>query len=124
MTSQNHFLISARTVTFGKLLQGREGVQLLIILLGLSSAQQQECAVALLALLSKENDESKWAITAAVGIPPLVQILETGSPKAKEDSAIILGNLCSHSEDIRARVESAIIFLVPRIYISPYFTKC
>ncbi|KAG2605385.1 hypothetical protein PVAP13_4NG077500 [Panicum virgatum] len=88
-------------------LQGREGVQLLISLLGLSSEQQQECAVALLALLSKENDESKWAITAAGGIPPLVQILETGSPKAKEDSAIILGNLCNHSEDIRACVESA-----------------
>jgi hypothetical protein len=46
-------------------LQGREGVQLLISLLGLSSEQQQECAVALLCLLSNENDESKWSITAA-----------------------------------------------------------
>uniref|UniRef100_M8C6H0 U-box domain-containing protein 12 n=1 Tax=Aegilops tauschii TaxID=37682 RepID=M8C6H0_AEGTA len=54
-----------------------------------------------------ENDECKWAITAAGGIPPLVQILETGSPKAKEDSATIIGNLCNHSEDIRACVESA-----------------
>ncbi|XP_074321209.1 protein CELLULOSE SYNTHASE INTERACTIVE 1-like isoform X2 [Silene latifolia] len=88
-------------------LQGRDGVQLLISLLGLSSEQQQECAVALLSLLSNENDESKWAITAAGGIPPLVQILETGSPKAKEESATILGNLCNHSEDIRACVESA-----------------
>ncbi|KAF2293088.1 hypothetical protein GH714_036477 [Hevea brasiliensis] len=88
-------------------LQGREGVQLLISLLGLSSEQQQECAVALLCLLSNENDESKWAITAAGGIPPLVQILETGSAKAKEDSATILRNLCNHSEDIRACVESA-----------------
>ncbi|KAJ6353632.1 hypothetical protein OIU76_002621 [Salix suchowensis] len=68
---------------------------------------QQECAVALLCLLSNENDESKWAITAAGGIPPLVQILETGSAKAKEDSATILRNLCNHSEDIRACVESA-----------------
>jgi hypothetical protein len=88
-------------------LQGREGVQLLISLLGLSSEQQQECAVALLCLLSNENDESKWAITAAGGIPPLVQILESGSAKAKEDSATILRNLCDHSEDIRACVESA-----------------
>ena len=56
---------------------------------------------------SNENDESKWAITAGGGIPPLVQILETGSAKAKEDSATILGNLCNHSEDIRACVESA-----------------
>ncbi|KAH9307905.1 hypothetical protein KI387_035816, partial [Taxus chinensis] len=87
--------------------KGREGVQLLISLLGLSSEQQQECAVALLCMLSNENDESKWAITAAGGIPPLVQILETGSSKAKEDSATVLGNLCSHSEDIRACVESA-----------------
>ncbi|KAL3829917.1 hypothetical protein ACJIZ3_018719 [Penstemon smallii] len=87
-------------------LQGREGIQLLISLLGLSE-QQQECAVALLCLLSHENDESKWAITAAGGIPPLVQILETGSAKAKEDSATIIGNLCNHSEDIRACVESA-----------------
>lgn len=79
----------------------------MISLLGLSSEQQQECAVALLCLLSNENDESKWAITAAGGIPPLVQILETGSAKAKEDSATILRNLCNHSEDIRACVESA-----------------
>ncbi|KAI3723067.1 hypothetical protein L2E82_34392 [Cichorium intybus] len=88
-------------------LQGREGVQMLISLLGLSSEQQQECAVALLCMLSNENDESKWAITAAGGIPPLVQILETGSAKAREDSATILGNLCNHSEDIRNCVESA-----------------
>ncbi|XP_020575836.1 protein CELLULOSE SYNTHASE INTERACTIVE 1 [Phalaenopsis equestris] len=89
-------------------LQGRQGVQLLISLLGLSSEQQQqECAVSLLCLLSDENNESKWAITAAGGIPPLVQILETGSSKAKEDSAMILGNLCNHSEDIRACVQSA-----------------
>ncbi|VAI72168.1 unnamed protein product [Triticum turgidum subsp. durum] len=32
---------------------------------------------------------------------------QTGSPKAKEDSATIIGNLCNHSEDIRACVESA-----------------
>ncbi|CAD6257880.1 unnamed protein product [Miscanthus lutarioriparius] len=61
----------------------REGVQLLISLLGLSSEQQQEYAVSLLAILSDEVDDSKWAITAAGGIPPLVQLLETGSQKAK-----------------------------------------
>lgn len=60
----------------------------------------------MLCLLSNENDESKWAITAAAGIPPLVQILESGSAKAKEDSATILRNLCDHSEDIRVCVES------------------
>jgi hypothetical protein len=54
-----------------------------------------------------DDDESKWAITVAGGIPPLVQILEIGSSKAKEDSAIVIGNLCNHSEDIRACVESA-----------------
>jgi len=90
-----------------KALRGRDGVQLLISLLGLSSEQQQEYAAALLSILSQEIDESKWAITAAGGIPPLVQLLETGSAKAKEDSAIVLGNLCSHSEDIRACVETA-----------------
>ena len=63
--------------------------------------------MALLCMLSNENDESKWAITAAGGIPPLVQILEIGSSKATEDSATIIGNLCNHSEDIRACVESA-----------------
>jgi hypothetical protein len=88
-------------------LRGREGVQLLISLLGLSVEQQQEYAAALLSILSQEVDESKWAITAAGGIPPLVQLLETGSEKAKEDSAIVLGNLCSHSEDIRVCVETA-----------------
>jgi hypothetical protein len=69
-------------------------------LLGLSSKQQQECAVTLLALLSKENDERKWVITIAGAIPPLIQILETGFPKAKEDFAIIHGNLFNHREDI------------------------
>ncbi|AQL01006.1 binding [Zea mays] len=83
------FALCKKDCDLWQALQGREGVQLLISLLGLSSEQQQECAVALLALLSKENDESKWAITAA------------------EDSATILGNLCNHSEDIRACVESA-----------------
>ena len=60
------------------------------------------CAAALLCHPSSENDEYKWAITTADGTPPLVQILETGFAKAKEDSATILGNLYNHSEDIRA----------------------
>lgn len=85
----------------------REGIQLLISLLGLSGEQHQEYAVALLAILTDQVDESKWAITAAGGIPPLVQLLETGSQKAKEDAAHVLWNLCCHSEDIRACVESA-----------------
>ncbi|KAI5390752.1 hypothetical protein KIW84_075882 [Lathyrus oleraceus] len=90
-------------------LQGREGVQQLISLLGLLSEQQQECAIALLCLLSDENVESKWAITAVVGIPPLVQILESGSAKAKEDSATILRNwICcplKDAEGINNRLE-------------------
>ncbi|KAG2556279.1 protein CELLULOSE SYNTHASE INTERACTIVE 3-like isoform X1 [Panicum virgatum] len=85
----------------------REGVQLLISLLGLSSEQQQEYAVSLLAILSDKVDDSKWAITAAGGIPPLVQLLETGSQKAKEDAAYIMWNMCSDSKDIRACIESA-----------------
>ncbi|KAI3873523.1 hypothetical protein MKX03_009433 [Papaver bracteatum] len=85
----------------------REGIQLLISLLGLSSEQHQEHAVALLAILTDQTDDSKWAITAAGGIPPLVQLLETGSLKAREDAAHVLWNLCSHSEDIRICVESA-----------------
>lgn len=85
----------------------REGIQLLISLLGLSSEQHQEHAVQLLAILTDQVDDSKWAITAAGGIPPLVQLLETGSQKAKEDAAHVLWNLCCHSEDIRACVESA-----------------
>uniref|UniRef100_A0A0E0F333 C2 domain-containing protein n=1 Tax=Oryza meridionalis TaxID=40149 RepID=A0A0E0F333_9ORYZ len=85
----------------------REGTQLLISFLGLSSEQHQEYAVSLLAILSDEVDDSKWAITAAGGIPPLVQLLETGSQKAKEDAAHILWNLCCHSDDISACVESA-----------------
>ncbi|XP_020524523.1 protein CELLULOSE SYNTHASE INTERACTIVE 3 isoform X2 [Amborella trichopoda] len=85
----------------------REGIQLLISLLGLSSEQQQEYAVALLSILTVQVDDSKWAITAAGGIPPLVQLLETGSQKAREEAALVLWNLCRHSEDIRACVESA-----------------
>ncbi|XP_057503128.1 protein CELLULOSE SYNTHASE INTERACTIVE 3-like isoform X1 [Actinidia eriantha] len=85
----------------------REGIQLLISLLGLSSEQHQEYAVELLAILTNQVDDSKWAITAAGGIPPLVQLLEMGSQKAREDAAHVLWNLCCHSEDIRACVESA-----------------
>ncbi|XP_059631793.1 protein CELLULOSE SYNTHASE INTERACTIVE 3 [Cornus florida] len=85
----------------------REGIQLLMSLLGLSSEQHQEYAVELLVILTDQVDDSKWAITAAGGIPPLVQLLETGSQKAREDAAHVLCNLCCHSEDIRACVESA-----------------
>ncbi|XP_062098801.1 protein CELLULOSE SYNTHASE INTERACTIVE 3 [Humulus lupulus] len=85
----------------------REGIQLLMSLLGLSSEQHREYAVELLAIITDQVDDSKWAITAAGGIPPLVQLLETGSQKAKEDAAHVLWNLCCHSEDIRACVESA-----------------
>ncbi|KAG1369926.1 protein CELLULOSE SYNTHASE INTERACTIVE 3 [Cocos nucifera] len=85
----------------------REGIQLLISLLGLSSEQHQEYAVALLGILTDQVEDSKWAITAAGGIPPLVQLLETGSHKAREHAAHVLWNLCCHSDDIRACVESA-----------------
>lgn len=85
----------------------REGIQLLVSLLGLSSEQNQESAVGMLAVLADQVDESKWAITAAGGIPPLVQLLEMGSVKAREDSAHILWNLCCHSDDICSCVESA-----------------
>ncbi|XP_058097491.1 protein CELLULOSE SYNTHASE INTERACTIVE 3 isoform X2 [Magnolia sinica] len=85
----------------------REGIQLLIAMLGLSGEQHQEYTVALLAILTDQVDDSKWAMTAAGGIPPLVQLLETGSKNAREDAAHVLWNLCRHSEDIRACVESA-----------------
>ncbi|CAK8570317.1 unnamed protein product [Lathyrus sativus] len=85
----------------------REGIQLLISLVGLSSEQHQEYSVQLLAILTQQVDDSKWAITAAGGIPPLVQLLETGSQKAREEAANVLWSLCCHSEDIRACVESA-----------------
>ncbi|XP_019098544.1 PREDICTED: U-box domain-containing protein 13-like, partial [Camelina sativa] len=85
----------------------REGIQLFISFLGLSSEQHQEYAVEMLEILTAQVDDSKWAVTAAGGIPPLVQLLETGSQKAKEDAACILWNLCCHSEEIRDCVERA-----------------
>ncbi|CAN1268725.1 Protein CELLULOSE SYNTHASE INTERACTIVE 3 [Linum perenne] len=85
----------------------REGIQMLISLLGLSSVQHQECATGLLLILTDQVDDSKWAITAAGGIPPLVQLLEMGSQKARDDATLILWNLCCHGEDIHACVESA-----------------
>ncbi|XP_033508371.1 protein CELLULOSE SYNTHASE INTERACTIVE 3 isoform X2 [Nicotiana tomentosiformis] len=94
-------------VTVWEAIGKKEGIQLLISLLGLSSEQHQEYAVEMLAILTDQIDESKWAITAAGGIPPLVQLLEMGSQKAREDAAHIIHNLCCHSEDIRACVESA-----------------
>ncbi|XP_031115240.1 protein CELLULOSE SYNTHASE INTERACTIVE 3 [Ipomoea triloba] len=85
----------------------REGVQLLISLLGLSGEQQQEYAVEMLAMLTDQVEDSKWAITAAGGIPPLVHLLDNGTLKAREYAAHALEILCSHSEDIRACVENA-----------------
>ncbi|KAI4388085.1 hypothetical protein MLD38_000450 [Melastoma candidum] len=85
----------------------REGMQLLISLLGLATEQQQEYAVQLLAILTDQVDDSKWAITAAGGIPPLVQLLESGSQRTKEEASHIIWNLCCHSNDIRACIESA-----------------
>ncbi|XP_020245121.1 protein CELLULOSE SYNTHASE INTERACTIVE 3 [Asparagus officinalis] len=110
--AQEHLILSLSSlccdgVGIWEALRKREGIQLLISLLGLSSEQHQEYAVALLAILTDQVDDSKWAITAAGGIPPLVQLLEAGSQKAREDAAHILWNLCCHSDDIRACVESA-----------------
>jgi hypothetical protein len=80
---------------------------LLISLLGLSSERHQEYGVYFLVILTDQVDDSKWAIIAGGGIPHLVQMLETGSQKAREGAAHILWNLCCHSEDIRACVENA-----------------
>ena len=82
-------------------------IQLLISLLGLSSERHQEYGVYFLVILTDQVDDSKWAIIAGGGIPHLVQLLETGSQKAREGAAHILWNLCCHSEDIRACVENA-----------------
>lgn len=85
----------------------REGIQLLISSLGLSSEEHQEYIVEMLAILIEQVDDSKWAITAAGGIPPLVRLIDVGSWKAKEDATHLLSALCSHSEEIRACVERA-----------------
>ncbi|KAE9595899.1 hypothetical protein Lalb_Chr17g0343631 [Lupinus albus] len=100
-------LIGLITMAATDAIKKREGIQLLISLLGLSSEQHQEYSVQLLAILTHQVNDSKWAITAAGGIPPLVQLLETGSQKSREEAANILWSLCCHSEDIRACVESA-----------------
>ncbi|KAJ7554976.1 hypothetical protein O6H91_05G018000 [Diphasiastrum complanatum] len=102
-------------------LEHAEGKKMLVGLITMANAEiQGEFTRSLMSLCSGKadlwhsvrgreeyTDESKWAITAAGGIPPLVQLLETGSARAKEDSASVLGNLCNHSEDIRACVETA-----------------
>ncbi|KAJ4896521.1 Armadillo/beta-catenin-like repeat [Raphanus sativus] len=86
----------------------REGIQMLIPFLGLSSELHQELSVELLAILTDKVEESRWAVTSAGGIPPLLQILETGtSHKAKDDAVRVLWNLCCHSEEIRLCVEKA-----------------
>ncbi|XWS21656.1 hypothetical protein CRYUN_Cryun30bG0073200 [Craigia yunnanensis] len=104
---QEHLILSLTSLCCDKVgvweaIGNREGIQLLISLLGLSSEQNQEYTVQLLAILTDQVDDSKWAITAAGGIRPLVQLLEMGSQKARVDAAYILWNLCCHSEDIRA----------------------
>ncbi|XP_013587004.1 PREDICTED: uncharacterized protein LOC106295607 isoform X1 [Brassica oleracea var. oleracea] len=86
----------------------REGIQILIPFLGLSSELHQELSVEFLAILTDKVEESRWAVTSAGGIPPLLQILETGvSHKAKDYAVRVLWNLCCHSEEIRLCVEKA-----------------
>lgn len=86
----------------------REGIQILIPFLGLSSELHQQLSVEFLAILTDKVEESRWAVTSAGGIPPLLQILETGvSHKAKDDAVRVLWNLCCHSEEIRLCVEKA-----------------
>ncbi|XP_010501820.2 PREDICTED: uncharacterized protein LOC104779129 [Camelina sativa] len=86
----------------------REGIQILIPYLGLSSEQQQELSVEFLAILTDKVEESRWAVTSAGGIPPLFQILETSvSHKAKDDAVRVIWNLCCHSEEIRLCLEEA-----------------
>ncbi|KAF8095137.1 hypothetical protein N665_0339s0008 [Sinapis alba] len=86
----------------------REGIQILIPYLGLSSELHQQLSVELLAILTDKVEESRWAVTSAGGIPPLLQILETGvSHKAKDDAVRVLWNLSCHSEEIRLCVEKA-----------------
>ncbi|EOA37719.1 hypothetical protein CARUB_v10012458mg [Capsella rubella] len=86
----------------------REGIQILIPYLGLLSEQHQELSVEFLAILTDKVEESRWAVTSAGGIPPLLQILETGvSYKAKDDAVRVIWNLCCHSEEIRLCVEEA-----------------
>ncbi|KAG7594229.1 Armadillo-type fold [Arabidopsis thaliana x Arabidopsis arenosa] len=86
----------------------REGIQILIPYLGLSSEHHQELSVEFLAILTDKVEESRWAVTSAGGIPPLLQILETSvSHKAKEDAVRVIWNLCCHSEEIRLCVEKA-----------------
>jgi hypothetical protein len=43
----------------------------------------------------------------AANTPNFVQLLETGSVKAKEAAAFVLRNLCCHSENIRTCVQNA-----------------
>eukprot|EP00850_Spirogloea_muscicola_P022561 SM000301S11764 [mRNA] locus=s301:97323:108720:+ [translate_table: standard] len=104
---QAQIMLCSGEVDLWEALKGRDGVQQLVALLGLSTEDQQEYAASLFYILTVQKDESKWAITAAGGIPPLVQLLGTGTSKAREDAAAVLGNLCSYSEDIRACVETA-----------------
>ncbi|XP_073305495.1 protein CELLULOSE SYNTHASE INTERACTIVE 3 [Primulina huaijiensis] len=85
----------------------REGIQLLISSFGLSNEKHQEYTVKMLSILTKQVDDSKWALTSAGGVPPLVRLLEVGSEKARYDAAHILWNLCHYSEDIRVILESA-----------------
>ncbi|CAH2035637.1 unnamed protein product, partial [Thlaspi arvense] len=86
----------------------REGIQILIPLLGLSCEQHQELSVEVLAILTDKVEESRWSVTSAGGIPPLLQILETGvSHKAKDDAVRVLWNLCCHNEEIRVCIEKA-----------------
>ncbi|KAL7131842.1 hypothetical protein ABFS83_12G032600 [Erythranthe nasuta] len=103
----SHIKLCTQGVSIWEALGKREGIQIIISSLGLSSKQHQEYAVEMLAILTEQTDDSKWAITAAGGIPPLVKLIEVGSRKAMEDAAHMLWNLGCHSEDIRACVVSS-----------------
>ncbi|KAL3572814.1 hypothetical protein D5086_026718 [Populus alba] len=86
-----------------------EAKKVLVGLVTMAAGDPQECLILTLTSLCCDRvDDSKWAIIVVGGIPHLVQMLETGSQKAREGAAHILWNLCCHSEDIRAPYQKLI----------------
>ena len=73
---------------------------------GTSAASAQEQAAAAIANLASDSTENRVSIVDAGGIEPLISLLETGSPKAKENSIAAISQL-AESESIQRRIATA-----------------
>ena len=74
---------------------------------GSSSGSGQEQAAAALANLARESEDNRKSIVETNGIVPLLDLVESASPKAKENAVGAIKELCRNSKNNQALIAKA-----------------